>query len=298
MLEIYADVYENVLAMPVLKGAKTDKEKFAGAERTYTVECMMHDRKALQAGTSHYFGDGFARQFDIVFTDKNNTLCHPHQTSWGLSTRAIGGIIMTHGDNNGLILPPRVAPVQAVIIPVASQKPGVLDKAHELASLLKEAGIRVKSDESDRSPGWKFAEHEMKGVPLRVEIGPKDIDNSQCVAARRDTGEKIFIPLSEVEARIPALLDEIQDNLYAKAKENLTVNTRKARTMEEIKAILGEHGGFVSTMWCGSLECELKIKEEADVTSRCIPFEQEQIGDTCPICGGKGKKNIVWGVSY
>jgi prolyl-tRNA synthetase len=298
MLEIYADVYENVLAMPVLKGVKTDKEKFAGAERTYTVECMMHDRKALQAGTSHYFGDGFARQFDIEFTDKDNKLKNPHQTSWGFSTRSMGGIIMTHGDNNGLILPPRVAPVQAVIIPVASQKPGVLDKAHELASRLKEAGVRVKCDESDRSPGWKFAEHEMKGVPLRVEIGPKDIENAQCVAARRDTGEKIFIPLSEVEARIPALLDEIQNNLYAKAKENLTVNTRKARTMEEIKAILGEHGGFVSTMWCGSQECELRMKEEADVTSRCIPFEQEKIGETCPICGGNGKKNIVWGVSY
>jgi prolyl-tRNA synthetase len=258
----------------------------------------MHDRKALQAGTSHYFGDGFARQFDITFTDKDNTLKHPHQTSWGFATRSIGGIIMTHGDNNGLILPPRVAPIQAIIIPVAAQKPGVLDKARELASCLKEAGVRVKCDESDRSPGWKFAEHEMKGVPLRVEIGPKDIETAQCVAARRDTGEKIFIPLSEVEARIPALLDEIQNNLYAKAKENLTTNTRKASTMDEIKAILGEHGGFVSTMWCGSQECELKMKEEADVTSRCVPFEQEKVGDTCPICNGAGKKNIIWGVSY
>jgi prolyl-tRNA synthetase len=205
---------------------------------------------------------------------------------------------MTHGDNNGLILPPRVAPVQAVVIPVATQKPGVLDKAHELVSRLREAGVRVKCDVSDRSPGWKFAEHEMKGVPLRVEIGPKDIESSQGVAARRDSGEKVFIPLGDVEARVPALLEEIQNGLFAKAKENLTVNTRKAGTMEDIKAILGEHGGFVSTMWCGSLDCELKMKEVADVTSRCVPFVQDKVGDFCPVCGGPGETNIVWGVSY
>ncbi|MDR2570346.1 MAG: proline--tRNA ligase, partial [Oscillospiraceae bacterium] len=195
MLEVYADVFENVLAMPVLKGLKTDKEKFAGAERTYAVECMMHDKKGLQAGTSHYFGDGFARAFDITFTNKNNVLQHPFQTSWGVSTRSIGGIIMTHGDNNGLVLPPRVAPLQVIIIPIASHKPGVLEEADKLAMRLKAAGVRVKTDVSDQSPGWKFAEHEMKGVPLRVEIGPKDIENSQCVAVRRDNREKVSIPL-------------------------------------------------------------------------------------------------------
>ena len=298
MLEVYADVYENILAMPVLKGVKTDKEKFAGAERTYCVECMMHDKKGLQACTSHYFGNGFAKQFDITFTDKSNTLQHPYQTSWGFTTRSIGGIIMTHGDNNGLILPPRVAPIQVMIIPIAAQKPGVLDKAYELVAQLKNLGIRVKCDDSDHSPGWKFAEHEMKGVPLRVEIGPKDIENNQCVAARRDTGEKLIIPLNELDSKIPALLDDIHNNLFNKAKENLTVNTRKANTMSEIKAILSEHGGFINTMWCGSESCELKMKEEADVTSRCIPFQQEKVGDTCPVCGAPGDTNVIWGVAY
>jgi len=298
MLDVYADVYENVLAMPVLKGVKTDKEKFAGAERTYAVECMMHDKKGLQAGTSHYFGNGFARQFDITFTDKNNQLTHPYQTSWGFTTRSIGGIIMTHGDNNGLVLPPRVAPVQVMIIPIASQKPGVLENAHELCSRLRAIGIRVKCDESDRSAGWKFAEHEMKGVPLRIEVGPKDIENAEFVAVRRDTGGKLSIPLAELESKIPVFLNEIHNNLFAKAKENLTVNTRPAKSLEEIKAILEKHGGFISTMWCGSEQCELKMKEIADVTSRCIPFDQQQISDICPVCGAKSDKNIIWGVAY
>jgi prolyl-tRNA synthetase len=259
---------------------------------------MMHDKKALQGGTSHYFGDGFARAFDIQFSDRENKLSYPFQTSWGLSTRIIGGIIMTHGDNSGLILPPRIAPVQAIIIPIASHKPGVLEKAEELVSRLKAAGVRVKIDVSDHSPGWKFAEHEMKGVPLRIEIGPKDIEDSQCVAARRDNGEKQPIPLAELEKSVEALLEDIQKNLYEKAKNNLTRNTRTAATLDEVKAILDEHGGFIKAMWCGELDCEMKMKEEAGVTSRCIPFEQERVGDTCPICGKPSDTMVVWGIAY
>ena len=298
MLDIYEDLYEDILAMPCIKGVKTNKEKFAGAESTYAVECMMHDKKALQAGTSHYFGDGFTKAFDIKFTDKNNKLVNPFQTSWGLSTRAIGGIIMTHGDNNGLVLPPRVAPIQVVVIPIGMHKPGVLEKAAELISRLKNAGIRAKLDDTDQTPGWKFAEYEMKGVPLRIEMGPKDIEKHQCIAARRDTGEKDAVPLTEFEASVMKMLEDIQSNLYGRAKENLTRNTRGAATLDEAKAILNEHGGFVSTMWCGGLECELKMKEEADVTSRCIPFEQKRTGDVCPICGAPSDTTVVWGVAY
>jgi len=298
MLDVYATFCEEYLAMPVVKGKKTDKEKFAGAIATYTVECMMHDKKALQSGTSHYFGDGFAKAFDIQFSDKDNKLAYPHQTSWGLSTRIIGGIIMTHGDNNGLNLPPRIAPVQAIIIPVAAHKPGVLENAEELVTRLKTAGVRVKIDKSDQSPGWKFAEHEMKGVPLRIEIGPKDIENNQCVAARRDTGEKIFIPLAELEGKVNELLEDIQKNLFARAKENLVNNTREAATLDELKSIVNEHGGFINTMWCGSRECELKMRDEAAVTSRCIPFEQKRVGEVCPVCGAPSDIMVVWGVAY
>jgi len=298
MLNVYAELCENYLAMPVVKGKKTNKEKFAGAEATYTVECMMHDKKALQSGTSHYFGDGFARAFDIQFSDKDNKLAYPHQTSWGLSTRIIGGIIMTHGDNNGLSLPPRIAPVQVIVIPVAAHKPGVLEKAEELTAGLKSAGVRVKTDKSDQSPGWKFAEHEMKGVPLRIEIGPKDIENNQCVAVRRDNGEKQFIRLEEVSKCVIELLDEIQRNLYARAKENLIQNTRDAATLSEMKDIFTRHGGFINTMWCGDEKCELKMREEVGVTSRCIPFEQIRVGDSCPICGKPSDITVVWGVAY
>jgi len=298
MLNVYAELCENYLAMPVVKGKKTDKEKFAGAEATYTVECMMHDKKALQSGTSHYFGDGFARAFEIQFSDKDNKLAYPHQTSWGLSTRIIGGIIMTHGDNNGLNLPPRIAPVQAIVIPVASHKPGVLEKAEELLSRLKTAGVRAKIDTSDQSPGWKFAEHEMKGVPVRIEIGPKDIENDQCVAVRRDNGEKQFIPLHDIEKRVNDLLEDIQKCLYDRAKSNLVKNTRNAATLDEIKTTFDQHGGFINTMWCGSKECELQMREEVGVTSRCIPFEQIRVGDTCPICGKPADIMMVWGVAY
>ena len=298
MLNVYAELCENYLAMPVVKGKKTDKEKFAGAEATYTVECMMHDKKGLQSGTSHYFGDGFARAFDIQFSDRDNKLTYPHQTSWGLSTRIIGGIIMTHGDNNGLNLPPRIAPVQAIVIPIASHKPGVLEKAEELVTRLKSAGVRTKIDTSDQSPGWKFAEHEMKGVPLRLEIGPKDIENDQCMAARRDNGEKQPIPLSEIEERVKKLLEDIQKSLYDRAKDNLTRNTRSAATLDEMKTVFNEHGGFINTMWCGSQECEMKMREEVGVTARCIPYEQERVGDICLICNKPSDTMVVWGLAY
>ena len=298
MLGVYADFMENVLAMPVVRGRKTEKEKFNGAEETYTVECMMHDRKALQAGTSHYFGDGFARAFDITFTGKDNQLHYPHQTSWGVSTRMIGGIIMTHGDNNGLVLPPRIAPIQAVVIPVAQHKPGVLDHAATLLARLQAAGIRARMDDSEQSMGWKAAEYEMKGVPLRVEIGPKDIEKDQCVIARRDSGEKVFVPLGQLEDKVRELLDAVHDGLYARAKRNLEENTYACASLEEVKEKMAQRGGFAKTMWCGDLECELRMKEEAGVSSRCIPFEQEHLGDTCAICGKPAKHMIYWGVAY
>ena len=297
-LETYADLCENVLAMPVVRGCKTDKVKFAGAERTYTIECMMHDHKALQSGTSHYFGDGFARAFDISFSDKENKLAYPHQTSWGLSTRIIGGIIMTHGDNSGLVLPPRIAPIQVVVLPIAQHKEGVIEKAQELVDRLKAEGLRVKGDFSEQSAGWKFAEYEMKGVPLRVEIGPKDIEAGHCVAVRRDNGEKITVPLAELEATVPKLLDAVQAGMYEKAKKNLSEHTYTATTVEEVKAIAEGEGGFIKTMWCGGLDCELAMKEKAGVTSRCLPLEQEKLGDVCPCCGKKADKMVVWGVAY
>ena len=297
-LECYADFCENYLAMPVVKGRKTEKEKFSGAERTYTIECMMHDRKALQAGTSHYFGDGFCHAFDIHYADKNNQPAYPHQTSWGLSTRLIGGIIMTHGDNNGLVLPPKVAPIQVIVIPVAQHKEGVLDKAREVADRLKKAGLRVKMDESEQSPGWKFAEYEMKGVPLRLEIGPKDIEQNQCVLARRDNGEKSFVSLDELEARAAELLEAVHQGMFEKAKRNLTEHTYDAETLEEAKRLQEEHGGFIRTMWCGEEACELRMKDEAGMSSRCMPFGELPIGNKCAICGKPAEKLLYWGVAY
>ena len=298
MLNIYADFLENVLAMPVVKGQKTDKEKFNGAEETYTVECMMHDKKALQAGTSHYFGDGFARAFDITFTGKDNQLHHPHQTSWGVSTRMIGGIIMTHGDNNGLVLPPRIAPIQVVIIPVAQHKEGVLEANRAVMDRLVKAGFRVKMDDSDQSAGWKFAEYEMKGIPLRLELGPKDLEKNQCVLVRRDSGEKTFVSLDGIEATVASMLDSIHDGLYAKAKKNLEDNTYACSSLEEVREKMQERGGFAKTMWCGDEACEIRMKEEAGVTSRCIPFAQEHLGDVCPVCGKPAKHMVYWGVAY
>ena len=298
MLNVYADFCENVLAMPVTRGQKTEKEKFNGAEATYTIECMMHDRKALQAGTSHYFGDGFAKAFGIEFTDKNNQKTNPHETSWGVSTRLIGGIIMTHGDNNGLVLPPKVAPIQAVILPIAQHKPGVLDAANALKDRLIEAGFRVKLDDSDKSMGWKCAEYEMKGVPLRVECGPRDLENGQVVLVRRNDREKVVVKLEDLEAAVAEQLQAVHDGMYARAKKNLEDHIYEAHSLEEAKELQEKNGGFVKTMWCGDLECELKMKEVAGMSSRCMPFAQENLGDVCPICGKPAKTMIYWGVAY
>jgi len=297
-LNCYADFYENVLAIPVVKGRKTDKEKFAGAEATYTVECMMKDRKALQGATSHYFGDKFSRAYDVTFTGRDNTQQYPFQTSWGSTTRMIGAVIMTHGDNNGLVLPPKVAPYQVVIVPVAAHKPGVLDKARELFDTLKAAGVRVHLDDSDQSPGWKFAQYEMKGVPVRLEIGPKDIENGQCVLVRRHDGEKVVTALDNLTEAVQEQLTAVHNGMYERALKNLTENTYEAHSLEEAKKIQEEKGGFIKTMWCGDLECELAMKEQAGMSSRCMPLEQEHLDDVCPICGKKAKAMVYWGVAY
>jgi prolyl-tRNA synthetase len=298
MLGIYAECYEDFLAMPVVKGRKTDSDKFAGAERTYTVECMTKDGKALQACTSHYFGDGFAKAFEITFSDRDNKQTSPHETSWGFTTRSIGGIIMTHGDNSGLVLPPRVAPVQVIVIPVASHKPGVLEAAGELTARLKAAGIRAKLDDSDNSPGWKFAEHEMRGVPVRIELGPRDIEAGKCVAARRVDGVKLEIALADVETAIPALLGDIHKTMYDRAKAHLDANIRTARTLAEARDVAAEHSGFVKTAWCGDEACEDKMKADAGISSRCIPLEPEHIADTCAVCGKPAAHTVVWASSY
>lgn len=297
MLNVYAEFCEKYLAMPVVKGVKTAKERFAGAEDTYTIEALMHDGKALQSGTSHYFGDGFAKAFDIQFTGKDNNLHHPFQTSWGTTTRLIGAIIMTHGDDNGLVLPPAVAPIQLVIIPIASHKEGVLDKANELKNKLASV-CRVKLDDSDNSAGWKFSEYEMKGVPLRLEIGPKDIENNRCVVVRRDNGEKIFVSLDELEAKIPELLEAVRDGLYQKAIDRRAAMTFTARDYAELKDIADNKPGFIKAMWCGDRECEDKLKDELGITSRCIPFEQEHLSDTCVCCGKPAKHMLYWGKAY
>ena len=299
MLNVYAEFCENALAMPVVKGKKTESDKFAGAVSTYAIEALMHDGKALQAGTSHYFGDGFAKAFGIEYTDKENKRVNPHQTSWGVTTRLIGAIIMTHGDDNGLVLPPAVAPVQVVIIPIAQHKEGVLDKANELKERLAKYNVRVKLDDSDNSPGWKFAEYEMKGVPVRVEIGPKDIEAGQCVIATRHNGEKTIISLDELEETVAKKLNEVRDGLYKKALENRERRTYACKTMNEIISVLEEKGdGFVKAMWCGCQECEDKIKEKLAVTSRCMPFEQENLSDVCVCCGKPAKKMVYWGRAY
>ena len=304
MLNVYADFCEHSLAMPVIKGRKTESDKFAGAVATYAIEALMHDGKALQAGTSHYFGDGFAKAFDIEYTDKENKRVNPHQTSWGVTTRLIGAIIMTHGDNSGLVLPPAVAPIQAVIVPIAQHKEGVLEKANQLAEALKAQGIRVKLDDSDNSPGWKFAEYEMKGVPVRIEIGPKDIEQGQCIVATRYNGEKQPVALDEAYGTlvqtVQQLLDKtIPEGMFAKALENRTNRTYDCTSLEEITRTLEEKGdGFIMAMWCGDEACEDKVKEVTGVGSRCIPMEQRHIADTCVCCGKPAKHMVCWGKAY
>ena len=258
----------------------------------------MHDGKALQAGTSHYFGDGFAKAFDIEFPDRNNQKVNPHQTSWGVSTRLIGGIIMTPGDNNGLVLPPKVAPIQVVVLPIAQHKPGVLEAANGRNDRLTAAGFRVKMDDSDNSMGWKCAEYEMKGVPLRVECGPRDLENGQCVLVRRNDGEKTVVKLDELEAAVARQLELVHEGMYQRARKNLEDHIYEAHSLEEAKQLQEANGGIVKTMWCGELECELKMKEVAGMTSRCIPFAQEHLGDKCACCGKSADKMIYWGVAY
>ena len=298
MLNVYADFCEEDLAIPVVRGQKTDKEKFAGAIATYTIESLMHDGKALQSGTSHNFGDGFARAFGMQFTDKDNTLKYMHQTSWGMTTRMIGAIIMVHGDDSGLKLPPHIAPTQVIVIPIQMNKEGVVEKAAELKDRLAAAGIRVKLDDSDRRPGFKFADCEMRGIPLRVELGPKDIAAGQCVLVRRDTREKIVCPLSELEKTAAELLETIQKDMYDRAKEHRDSHTYDAQTLDEMKQIVAEHPGFIRAMWCGDRACEDKIKEEAGITSRCIPFHQVKVGEKCVCCGKPASKMLYWGVAY
>ena len=298
MLNVYADFCEEVLAIPVVKGRKTEKEKFAGAKATYTIEALMHDGKALQSGTSHNFGDGFAKAFGIQYTDKDNKLTYVHQTSWGLSTRLIGGIIMVHGDNSGLVLPPRVAPTQVMVIPIQMQKEGVLEKAEAVRARLSKV-CRVKLDAADKSPGWKFSEQEMRGIPLRVELGPKDIEAEKCVVVRRDTREKAEVPLSELETRIPELLEQMQGDMFERAKAHRDTHIWDAHNYEELREIAENKPGFIRGMWCEDRACEEKIKEDFAVTSRCMPFDdQEQIADVCVCCGRPAHKLVYWGKAY
>ncbi|MGP4081729.1 proline--tRNA ligase [Pseudalkalibacillus sp. R45] len=297
MLNVYAELCEDILAIPVLKGKKTEKEKFAGADFTYTIESLMHDGKALQSGTSHYLGDGFAKAFGIQYSDQNGDLQHVHQTSWGLTTRIIGALIMVHGDNRGLVIPPKVAPTQVMIVPIAQHKEGVLDFAYELKKHLS-AAARVDIDASDKKPGWKFNEYEMKGIPVRLEVGPKDIEKEQVVLVRRDTGEKQFVPLKDLDVTIENLLADIQRNLFEKAKALRAERTYTALSFDEFKTTLNDQPGFIKAMWCGETACEEKIKEETGATSRCIPFEQEKLEATCFCCEKEAKHMVYWAKAY
>lgn len=298
MLHLYADFCEEFLAIPVVRGRKTDKEKFAGAEATYTIEALMHDGKALQSGTSHNFGDGFAKAFGIQYTDKENKLQYVHQTSWGMTTRLIGAIIMVHGDDSGLVLPPKVAPVQAMVIPIQQRKEGVLEEAAKMKDALAATGLRVKMDDTDKSPGWKFAEQEMRGIPIRIELGPKDIENGKCVIVRRDTREKMEVSLAEAPAKAAELMDVIQKDMYERARAHRDSHITDVTSYEAFKDAVEHKPGFIRAMWCGDEACEIKIKEETTATSRCMPFEQEQISDVCVCCGKPAHKLVYWGKAY
>ena len=297
MLDVYKNMSSELLAIPMVTGLKTDKEKFAGAEQTYTLEALMHDGKVLQAGTTHYFGQGFAKAFDINFLDKDNTLKYVYQTSWGVSTRLIGAIIMIHGDDNGLILPPRVAPIQVEIIPIKQDVEGVLESANKILERLKSKGIRCSLDDSDKSPGWKFSEAEMRGIPIRIELGPKDIENNSCVVAKRNDYTKQSIQINEnFEQSILDLLDNIHNEMYIKASNHLNENTFETKDYNELKTILNTTGGFVKVPWCGELSCELKIKEELAATSRCITGKNET--SKCVCCGKPSKVDVYFAKAY
>lgn len=298
MLDVYADVIENLLAIPVLKGRKTEKEKFAGAENTYTVETLMHDGRALQAGTSHYFGQNFTKPFGITFQNREGKEAHPYQTSWGISTRLIGAVIMAHGDNRGLKLPPRVAPIQAVIVPIAMHKEGVKEKAQEVYEQLME-NYRMEIDLREQvSPGYKFNDWELRGVPIRIELGPRDIENGKCVLVRRDTSEKIEVNLEELPSKLEEVLESIQIHMFEECKQRVLDKTTIAKNMDEFIKNINENQGYVKTMWCGDVACEEKIKELTGAHSRCIPFTQEKVGDTCVCCGKKADTMVIWGRQY
>ena len=298
MLNVYADFCEQVLAIPVVKGRKTDKEKFAGAEATYTIEALMHDGKALQSGTSHNFGDGFAKAFGIQYTDKDNKLKYVHQTSWCMTTRLIGALIMVHGDDSGLVLPPKIAPVQVDVIPIMQNKDGVLNKAYEVKEALVKAGQRVKLDDTDKKPGWKFSEQEMRGIPVRVEMGPRDIEAGQAIIVRRDTREKTTVAIESLAEEIKNILDKMQTEMLERARTHREAHTYVATNYDEFKDVVANKPGFVKAMWCGDQACEDKIKEETTATSRCMPFEQEHLSDVCVCCGRPAKKMVYWGKAY
>ena len=297
MLNVYADFCEQVLAIPMIKGRKTDKEKFAGAEATYTIEALMHDGKALQSGTSHNFGDGFAKAFGVQYTDANNKLQYVHQTSWGMSTRIIGAIIMVHGDDSGLVLPPRIAPTQVMIIPITQKKEGVLEKAQEIKAALSEK-FTVKLDDSNKNPGWKFSEQEMRGIPVRIEIGPKDIEAGQAVIVRRDNREKTVVSLDNITEAVGEILEKMQADMLAKATAHRDANTHEAHNWEEFTDILTRKQGFIKAMWCGDRACEEAIKDETGATTRCMPFEQEHLSDVCVHCGKPAKTMVYFGKAY
>ena len=298
MLDTYAEVIEELLAIPVIKGRKTEKEKFAGAVDTYTVETLMHDGRALQSGTSHYFGQNFTKPFDVKFQNREGKEEYAYQTSWGISTRLIGGVIMAHGDNRGLKLPPRVAPIQAVIVPIAMHKEGVKEKAEELYEKLNEE-FRMEVDTRENyTPGYKFNDWEMRGVPVRIEIGPRDIENGECVFVRRDNQEKIIVKLDKIEETLKDILEQIQENMFNECKNRMIEKTTIAKDIDEFVKNINENQGYVKAMWCGNEECEDKIKELTGAHSRCIPFEKEHISDKCVCCGKDAKEFVIWGRQY
>jgi prolyl-tRNA synthetase len=298
ILDIYNALGKDLLAIPFVMGQKTDKEKFAGAVDTYSIEALMHDGKALQSGTTHYLGTGFAEAFNIRFQDKDGEVKPVHQTSWGVSTRLIGAVIMVHGDDSGLVLPPYLAPVQVNIIPVMQHVEGVLDKANEIKKALESIDLRVALDDSDKTPGWKFSESEMKGIPLRLEIGPRDIENNQCVLVKRYNREKVTVQLDQLQELIPVMLEEIHQAMYEKALENVTANTKETDSYESFKQIIKENQGYVKMMWCGKRSCEDKVKEDTQATSRCMPLSEEKIGEKCPVCGEEAKHLVYYAKAY